>query len=111
MRSRLRYRGCWRSSSAEIEIFESNRSSPCRHSRLEIFLSLSKWRWFLSPPEKPSRNYNRSEEGSRVHAMRVIYWGLWGPWFTVDPGETSITPLELNATFNADSKLGALVPP
>ena len=43
--------------------------------------------------------------------MQGIYWRLCFSRFAAIPGETAISPLELNATVNADSKLGALAPP
>ena len=110
MRSRLRYQGRRPSISAEIEIFEYKRAPPIRQDSLEVFLSLSKWRRLYRLKKTPP-NYNRSDEGIRVPATQGIYWRLWVSCFAAIPGETAITPLALNATFNADSKLGAPTPP
>ena len=49
--------------------------------------------------------------GVQVLAMKGIYWRLGVSRFTANPDKSGVTPLELNATFNADSKLGAQEPP
>ena len=66
---------------------------------------------FTSPQQNPTCKDNRNDEGNQVLATKGIYWLLGVSCFTANPGKKGITPLEINAEFNAERKLGAQVPP